>query len=158
MDKTMRIQSTSPIIKNGFMLIPAFAPWLDAYLHELLLFPNGPYNDQVDSTSQALHWWSQGRGSSWFLEISREECEELSVSRTEGSADPNTPPEPPAPPAAPAQGPPTCGDCGKPASVCCVPGVSGDRVLSCPCGWSRIICQPAKVRTAATVRTPGFTD
>jgi predicted phage terminase large subunit-like protein len=106
MDKTMRIQSTSPIIKNGFMLIPAFAPWLDAYLHELLIFPNGTYNDQVDSTSQALHWWSQGRGSFWFLETTREAYEEISVSRTEVSADPNTPPEPLAPPAAPAQGPP----------------------------------------------------
>ncbi len=29
-------------------------PWLDSYMHELGVFPNGRFDDQVDSTSQAL--------------------------------------------------------------------------------------------------------
>jgi hypothetical protein len=32
-------------------------PWLDDYLHELMLFPRGKYDD-VDSTSQFLDWRS----------------------------------------------------------------------------------------------------
>jgi hypothetical protein len=36
--------------------MPAQAPWLGDYLHELLAFPNGAHDDQVDSTSQALNW------------------------------------------------------------------------------------------------------
>jgi len=29
---------------------------LGEYLHELTIFPNGKYDDQADSTSQALDW------------------------------------------------------------------------------------------------------
>lgn len=155
MDKTMRIQSTSPIIKNGFMLIPTFAPWLDAYLHELLIFPNGTYNDQVDSTSQALHWWSQGRGSSWIEELARDH-KKLTTANGDSSTERNTPPTAPV---APWEISNTCGQCGnRELERWRVEGVSGDINESCNCGWSRIIRQPAKVRTAATVRTPGFTD
>ena len=28
------------------------------YLHEMIAFPKGRYNDQVDSTSQALKWFN----------------------------------------------------------------------------------------------------
>lgn len=37
--------------------LPERAPWLPAYVHEILTFPNGKYDDQVDSTSQALNWF-----------------------------------------------------------------------------------------------------
>ena len=36
------------------MFVPTRAPWLEDYLHELMMFPAGRYDDQVDSTSQAL--------------------------------------------------------------------------------------------------------
>ena len=36
------------------MFIPHDAPWLPEYLHELAMFPKGKFDDQVDSTSQAL--------------------------------------------------------------------------------------------------------
>jgi phage terminase large subunit-like protein len=32
------------------------AAWLGEYLHELATFPKGKFDDQVDSTSQALDW------------------------------------------------------------------------------------------------------
>jgi phage terminase large subunit-like protein len=38
----------------GFVHLPRDAYWLADYLHELTVFPNGRYDDQVDSTSQAL--------------------------------------------------------------------------------------------------------
>jgi predicted phage terminase large subunit-like protein len=36
------------------VFIPQDAPWLADYLHELAMFPKGKFDDQVDSTSQAL--------------------------------------------------------------------------------------------------------
>jgi predicted phage terminase large subunit-like protein len=56
LEKTMRLQSTTGTIENGFVLIPETAAWLIEYLHELATFPNGKYDDQADSTSQALDW------------------------------------------------------------------------------------------------------
>jgi predicted phage terminase large subunit-like protein len=56
-DKVMRMHSVTSTIENGFVYIPAQAYWLPEYLHELAVFPNGKYDDQVDSTSQALDWF-----------------------------------------------------------------------------------------------------
>lgn len=54
-DKVMRLRAQTAYIDNGQVFIPADAPpWLEPYLHELEMFPNGKYADQVDSTSQAL--------------------------------------------------------------------------------------------------------
>ena len=49
----------SPTIENGFVFLPEEAPWLAEYLAELLAFPAGRHDDQVDSTSQALAWAKQ---------------------------------------------------------------------------------------------------
>jgi predicted phage terminase large subunit-like protein len=57
MDKTMRMNSVTSTIENGFAHLPDKAPWLGEYLHELASFPKGKYDDQVDSTSQALDWY-----------------------------------------------------------------------------------------------------
>ncbi len=46
---TYRFQAGNVFIPN-----PASAPWVDDYLEELCAFPNGPYNDQVDVTTQAV--------------------------------------------------------------------------------------------------------
>lgn len=59
----MRMNSVTSTIENGFVHIPAQADWLPEYLHELSLFPNGKYDDQVDSTSQALDWSNENAGS-----------------------------------------------------------------------------------------------
>ena len=53
-DKQMRMANQTAQIENGNVYIPAEAHWLAEYLHELTVFPNGKYDDQVDSTSQAL--------------------------------------------------------------------------------------------------------
>jgi hypothetical protein len=46
--------------------MPREAHWLADYLHELTVFPNGRYDDQVDSTSQALAWTKQ-RPPGWGI-------------------------------------------------------------------------------------------
>ncbi|MCU1246996.1 MAG: Phage uncharacterized protein-like protein, partial [Edaphobacter sp.] len=56
MDKIMRLHSVTSTIENGFVYLPVEADWLADYLHELTTFPNGKYDDQSDSTSQALDW------------------------------------------------------------------------------------------------------
>ena len=56
MDKVMRLHSVTNTIENGFVYLPEKAAWLADYLHELTTFPNGRYDDQADSTSQALEW------------------------------------------------------------------------------------------------------
>jgi predicted phage terminase large subunit-like protein len=60
MDKVMRMHSVISPIENGLVHIPAHAEWLAPYLHEMAVFPNGKYDDQVDSTSQALDWVKDG--------------------------------------------------------------------------------------------------
>ena len=53
-NKADRMAGQASLIENGFVYIPEEAHWLPEYLHELAVFPNGKYDDQVDSTSQAL--------------------------------------------------------------------------------------------------------
>lgn len=55
-DKVMRIQSHTAAIEAGQVFVPSSAPWLDDYLHEMMMFPSGRHDDQVDSTSQALDY------------------------------------------------------------------------------------------------------
>ncbi len=55
-DKIMRLHAQTATIEYGFVYLPREAPWLADSLHELTVFPNGRYDDQVDSTSQALAW------------------------------------------------------------------------------------------------------
>jgi predicted phage terminase large subunit-like protein len=59
LDKVMRLYSVCSTFENGFVHLPSSAAWLDAYVHELVTFPKGRHDDQVDSTSQALDWFKQ---------------------------------------------------------------------------------------------------
>jgi predicted phage terminase large subunit-like protein len=53
-DKIMRLASVTGAIENGQVFVPNQAPWLEEFLHELMMFPVARHDDQVDSTSQAL--------------------------------------------------------------------------------------------------------
>lgn len=55
-DKEARLLAQSARFEAGQVHLPRDAPWLGVYMDELLAFPNGRHDDQVDSTSQALHW------------------------------------------------------------------------------------------------------
>ena len=67
-DKTMRMHAQTGVIENGFVHIPETASWLDEYLHELTVFPNGKYDDQVDSTAQFLDWFRRPCPVQTFIE------------------------------------------------------------------------------------------
>ena len=81
MDKIMRMHSVTSTIEDGFVHIPEKAAWLQEYLHELATFPKGKYDDQADSTSQALDWFKQeGMTSRYGLfEYYRREAERLNA-------------------------------------------------------------------------------
>lgn len=53
-------------VEAGHFLLPSEAPWLQAFKHELRAFPEGKYDDQVDSFSQFVQF--QMRNWKWLLE------------------------------------------------------------------------------------------
>jgi predicted phage terminase large subunit-like protein len=52
--KQTRFNVAAQVIEQGNLVLLKDAPWLFEYEKELLRFPNGRYDDQVDATSQAL--------------------------------------------------------------------------------------------------------
>jgi predicted phage terminase large subunit-like protein len=55
-DKKFRFFAQSAKFESGQVLLPREAPYLGPYISELLAFPNGRHDDQVDSTAYALDW------------------------------------------------------------------------------------------------------
>jgi predicted phage terminase large subunit-like protein len=53
-DKLTRVSIQLEKFTNGQVLFPREAPWLVDFENELLAFPNGRYDDQVDALIQAL--------------------------------------------------------------------------------------------------------
>ena len=53
-DKILRLYAQSAEFESGRVLLPRSAPWLDEYVREITAFPGSKYDDQVDSTTQAL--------------------------------------------------------------------------------------------------------
>lgn len=59
LDKAARVQQASAVFEAGRVVLPKSPPWLVEYRRELLAFPGGRHDDQVDSTSQFLIWAEQ---------------------------------------------------------------------------------------------------
>ena len=78
-DKIMRLHAQTATIENGFVHLPEAAHWLPDYLAEFMLFPNARYDDQVDSTAQALAWAKQRPAAHAMLEAWRRLAEEAGV-------------------------------------------------------------------------------
>ncbi len=61
-DKLERLIAQIDLFEGGSVLLPKEAPWLEAFVSELLSFP-GRHDDQVDALSQGLAWrretWKQ---------------------------------------------------------------------------------------------------
>ncbi len=55
-NKVIRAFAASARIEGGQVFLPASAPWLDEFKREVLAFPGGRFDDQVDSMSQHLAW------------------------------------------------------------------------------------------------------
>lgn len=69
-DKVMRLHAQSVKFETGQVLLPERAPWLDDFLAELLAFPGGRHDDQVDSLAQALAWSGQRRRGPHMVKLS----------------------------------------------------------------------------------------
>ena len=65
-EKIMRFNAQTHLFENGFVYLPSNAPWLAEYERELTSFPGSKYDDQVDSTTQALDYM---RGPAAALEV-----------------------------------------------------------------------------------------
>lgn len=55
-DKESRMSGASNRIVSGEVLLPKDAPWLASFLDEVLSFPGGRFDDQVDAFAQLLNW------------------------------------------------------------------------------------------------------
>lgn len=82
-DKITRMYAQTAVIANGHVLIPHQAPWLADYLQEMIAFPKGRHNDQVDSTSQALKWFNYQPDEPAIIQYYRELVEQKNGKRDE---------------------------------------------------------------------------
>ncbi len=55
-DKTTRMSAQSAKIEAGYVYLPESASWLQDFQAEVLQFPHGKFDDQIDSMSQFLNW------------------------------------------------------------------------------------------------------
>lgn len=55
-DKVARLHAVSPEFESGHIYLPdkSICPWIGDYLNEMLAFPTGTNDDQVDATTQAI--------------------------------------------------------------------------------------------------------
>jgi len=67
-DKVTRMHAQSARIEAGHVYLPLRAEWLEDFRTELLQFPKGRYDDQVDSLSQFLNWVEERNGGRWLVE------------------------------------------------------------------------------------------
>jgi predicted phage terminase large subunit-like protein len=54
-NKLGRVHAVSGLFQSGKVKLPRRAPWLAEWIEEHTSFPNGAYDDQVDTTAYALH-------------------------------------------------------------------------------------------------------
>lgn len=53
-DKVTRADRAAARVENGSLFLPVHAPWLDGLVNEMMAFPAGRHDDQVDALSQLL--------------------------------------------------------------------------------------------------------
>lgn len=71
-DKIMRLHSQTAVFENGFVHLPSEDPWLDDYISELTGFPGTKYDDQVDSTTQALAYMRESDGLATWRKLAEQ--------------------------------------------------------------------------------------
>jgi predicted phage terminase large subunit-like protein len=70
-DKEMRLFAQASVFENGRVWLPQNAPWLAEYLRELTCFPGTKHDDQVDSTTQALHYLGNNNLAEMWARLGR---------------------------------------------------------------------------------------
>ena len=66
LDKQARVDGISGALESGRVLFPSEAPWLADFEREMLAFPAGRHEDQVDSVTQYVSWAMERSGSVLF--------------------------------------------------------------------------------------------
>jgi predicted phage terminase large subunit-like protein len=65
-DKAMRLINQSGKIEAGQVLLPSFkTDWKDDFVDEIISFPDGRHDDQVDALTQLLQYFSQAEQHVW---------------------------------------------------------------------------------------------
>ena len=66
--KLVRAVAIAPYVEAGnvFLPDPSTASWVGDYVGEFATFPNGSFDDMVDSTSQSINWLAS-KVSAWSL-------------------------------------------------------------------------------------------
>jgi predicted phage terminase large subunit-like protein len=67
-DKLTRMHAQFAHVEAGQVYLPQRAAWLDDFRSELLQFPHGRHDDQVDSLSQFLNWVERRPGNGWSVQ------------------------------------------------------------------------------------------
>jgi predicted phage terminase large subunit-like protein len=62
-DKVARVYAASPVLEAGRLWMPKNKKWADDLIEELLSFPNGRHDDQVDALAMAVHYMKE----SWHI-------------------------------------------------------------------------------------------
>jgi predicted phage terminase large subunit-like protein len=88
-DKITRMQGQTVLIENGGVVLPKGLPWVSEYVRELTAFPHGKYDDQVDSTSQALAWFNPRVVEPSIITFYREKLERKARERGKQSPAPS---------------------------------------------------------------------
>ena len=70
-DKIMRLHAQTAVFENGFVFLPRGRRWLAEFVSELTGFPGTKYDDQVDSTTQALHYMRQNNTLEMWARLGR---------------------------------------------------------------------------------------
>ena len=55
-DKVSRLHRHREAIRSGIVALPDAAPWVAEFIDEMVQFPYGRFNDQVDAMTQFLDW------------------------------------------------------------------------------------------------------
>lgn len=76
-DKQTRVFSQQARFESGAVRLPANAPWLDDFVHELTSFPFTGYDDQVDAICQGLIYLRDRLDEPGIWTYYREEAERL---------------------------------------------------------------------------------
>lgn len=71
-DKIARAYAVTPLIQSGRVFLIEGAPWLADFKTSLSGFPNAAHDDDVDSTTQALRYLSDGQGLDGWLAWAQE--------------------------------------------------------------------------------------
>lgn len=81
LDKATRLEAQTARLETGQYLIPAEAHWLSEFRRELMAFPMGKYDDQVDSLVQFVEWSASPRTNARLLERHPETGRPLRINR-----------------------------------------------------------------------------